>query len=66
MPLLGNFLPPINHLAPVQFLFNRKLLDSFTQGSTGNTEELGGLDLITVGFLEGVYDELAFDSRDDF
>ena len=62
---------PINHhpstkLLHRQLALNLKLLNSITQRRSRDAEEFCGLDLVTVGFLEGVDDEFALDGGDDF
>ena len=57
---------PSSKLLHRQLALNPKFFNPLPQRGPRDAEEFGGLDLVAVGFFEGVDDELAFDGGDNF
>ena len=49
-----------------ELLFDVKFFDAFAEGGAGDSQKFCSLNLVTVGFDEGLDDEFAFDGGNDF
>src|SRR5437879_6620926 len=56
---------PILHSLNAQLALDAEFLHAFAQRGAGDAEQLGGVDLVAVGFFEGLDDQFALHGGKD-